>query len=524
MRYPKTFLALTLALAVNLLAQDAARDNEPPPEPSPTETGPTEAAPPDTASTDTASTDTASTETDLPAAPGQMILVGKIDGEISLSESAYVKRLFDAAREAGAEVVAIELNTFGGRVDAAVAIRDALLDAPFDVVVFINKRAISAGALISFAANKIAISPGGTIGAATPIVMQPGQQMAQPVEEKYVSYFRQEMRVTAEARGRDGDIAEAMVDADFEIEGLSEKGKLLTLNTTTALEHGIADIEAATLEEALDKLGYHGVIRSKERTWAEGVAAFLTSQAVASLLFTAMMVLGYMELQTPGFGFFGLGAVLCFLLVFYAHYLVNLAGWEDLLFFAVGVILILLEIFVIPGFGIAGVLGLCSILISAILVFQAGDWGDISFNNPFTQEAVMQVLIATAMGMAATFLMVRYVSLNQNSVLGRRLVLTRSLAAAEGFTSQSAGSDELVGAEGVVLTDLRPAGKALIAGKRRDVETEGEMVDKGATVRVLRRGLGQLVVRKIADAPARLADTDTTDTDTTDTHEERDDA
>ena len=161
-------------------------------------------------------------------APEGTVVVGKIDGEIGLSESAYVKRLIEEAERAEATVLLIELNTFGGRVDAAVAIRDALLDTSIHTAVFINRRAISAGALISLACDSIAIASGGTIGAATPVTQGPGSEVAQPVAEKYVSYFREEMRSTAETNGRNADIAEAMVDADKELPDISPEGKLLT--------------------------------------------------------------------------------------------------------------------------------------------------------------------------------------------------------------------------------------------------------------------------------------------------------
>ena len=218
---------------------------------------------------------------------GGKVVVGRIDGEINLAASAYVKRLIEAATVAEAAVLMIELNTFGGRVDAAVLIRDALIDAPMHTAVFINKRAISAGALISLACHSIAISPGGTIGAATPILGGPGQELPEAVAEKYLSYFRQEMRSTAETRGRDGDIAEAMVDASKEVPGISEEGKLLTLNTKTALEHGMADAEASSLEQALAALELDvGPVEELERSWSEELVGFLTSQAVASLRFS----------------------------------------------------------------------------------------------------------------------------------------------------------------------------------------------------------------------------------------------
>ena len=160
-----------------------------------------------------------------------VVYIAPIEGMIDLGLAPFVQRVLNEAAQEGAAAVVLEINTFGGRVDAAVLIRDALLNARVPTVAFVNKRAISAGALISLAAEKIVMANGGTIGAATPVAMgQPGAP-AQPVAEKTVSYVRKEFRATAEARKRPPIIAEAMVDADVEIPGLIQKGKLLTLTT-----------------------------------------------------------------------------------------------------------------------------------------------------------------------------------------------------------------------------------------------------------------------------------------------------
>lgn len=426
---------------------------------------------------------------------GGKVLVGKIDGEINLAASAYVKRLVEEATVREAAVLMLELNTFGGRVDAAVLIRDALIDAPMHTAVFINKRAISAGALISLACNSIAIGPGGTIGAATPVASGPGQEIPQAVEEKYLSYFRQEMRSTAETRGRNGDVAEAMVDADTEIPGISEKGKLLTLNTQTALEYEIADAEAKSLEEALVKLGLDGPVEELDRTWSESLVGFLTSSAIASMLMLGMMVLGYMELQSPGFGVFGGGALACFLLLYFSHYLVNLAGFEELLLFAIGVVLLTVELFAFPTFGLLGVAGLLAMLTSAVLLLMAGDWSDFSFENPFTLDAMMQVAVSMALSVVVLALLIRYVTFDTRSPLGRRLVLAGALDTSAGFESHER-VENLVGRTGTTLTPLRPAGKIRIDGRRWNVETEGDFVDNGEEVRVLRQEPGRIVVRR----------------------------
>src|SRR3990172_3998792 len=188
-----------------------------------------------------------------------------MEGVIDLGLAPFVQRVLDEATEAGAAAVVLEINTFGGRVDAAVQIRDALLRARVRTVAFVNKRAISAGALISLSAENLVMAGGGTIGAATPVQMgQPGAA-AQPVAEKTVSYMRKEFRATAESRKRPPLLAEAMVDADVEIPGVIEKGKLLTLTTEEALKHKLVDFRADSMESALQQLGLGGAELRRDR-------------------------------------------------------------------------------------------------------------------------------------------------------------------------------------------------------------------------------------------------------------------
>ncbi|MGH7315477.1 MAG: NfeD family protein, partial [Candidatus Rokuibacteriota bacterium] len=225
-----------------------------------------------------------------------------VEGIIDLGLAPFVQRVLDEAAGAGAGAVILEINTFGGRVDAAVLIRDALLRTRVRTVAFVNKRAISAGALISLAATTIVMAEGGTIGAATPVEMgQPGGP-AQPVAEKTVSYVRKEFRATAESRGRPPLLAEAMVDADVEIRGVIAKGKLLTLTTEEALKHKLADFRADGVEAVLERMGLAGAeVRHASPTWAETVLRFLTHPVVSSLLMTIAIFGIIVELRTPGF-------------------------------------------------------------------------------------------------------------------------------------------------------------------------------------------------------------------------------
>ncbi|MEM1180717.1 MAG: hypothetical protein AAGM22_20385 [Acidobacteriota bacterium] len=432
-------------------------------------------------------------------ATGPKVLYGRIDDEINLSTSAFIKRLIDDAKEVDAEILLIDLNTFGGRIDAAVAIRDALLDAPMRTAVFINKRAISAGALMSYACDTIAISPGGTIGAAMPVTGD-GGEIPESVQEKYLSYFREEMRATAETKGRDPDIAEAMVDAEKVVEDVSAEGKLLTLGTKDAVRLGVADFEAENLDAVLAELGTTSAQLARvERSWSEELAAFFTSQAISSMLLLGMMLFGYLELQTPGFGFFGSAAAFCFLLLYFSHYLSNLAGHEELLLFALGLILFGIELLVLPGIGVLAVAGTIAILTSVVMVLSAGDWTDVSFSNPFTVDAMQQVAIVIVLSFIALLLLMRTIAPATSAGTQGGLLLNETLSAEAGYRSHEEAPELEVelGARGAALSQLRPSGRVRFGERRVQVETEGDWIDKGEEVELVRRSEGRLIVRRV---------------------------
>ncbi|MDX1411041.1 MAG: hypothetical protein R3351_02710, partial [Nitrospirales bacterium] len=281
------------------------------------------------------------------------VWVASVEGVIDLGLAPFLQRVLHEATTAEAKAVVLEINTFGGRVDAAVLIRDALLDSKIQTVAFINKRAISAGALISLAADKIVMADGGTIGAATPVQIGMPGAPAQPVAEKTVSYMRKEFRATAEKRNRPPLIAEAMVDADVEIPDVIEKGKLLTLTTDEALNHKVVDFRANSLEAVLQSLSLaNAMVHGTSETWAETLVRFLTHPVVSSLLMMLGMLGVFMELRVPGFGLPGTVGLVSLALFFWGHGLVRLAGLEELLLVALGLILVGVEIFFVPGFGI----------------------------------------------------------------------------------------------------------------------------------------------------------------------------
>ena len=420
-----------------------------------------------------------------------VVYVVPIEGIIDLGLAPFVQRVLDEAADAGAAAVILEINTFGGRVDAAVQIRDTLLNSRVRTVAFVNKRAISAGALISLAAEKLVMAGGGTIGAATPVQMgQPGAA-AQPVSEKTVSYVRKEFRATAESRKRLPLLAEAMVDPDVAIPGVIEKGKLLTLTTEEALKHKLADFRADTMESVLQQLGLGGAeIRRASPNWAENLVRFLTHPVVSSLLMTIAMVGIVVELRTPGFGVAGGLGIGSLALFFWGHWLVQLAGWEELLLAGIGVILLAAEIFVIPGFGFAGVLGIVAILAGLILsLVGAGDTSEVVLMA--TGRVVFSLLIA----LVASLVMLRFLP---RLPFGRRLILEAGLPTLQGYGSAPDSDRRWLGKRGRASSSLRPAGIVEIEGERVDVVSDGELIDAGQFVEVTRVDGNRIVVRQVA--------------------------
>jgi membrane-bound serine protease (ClpP class) len=416
------------------------------------------------------------------------VYVARIDGIIDLGLAPFVRRVLDEAAAAGAAAVVLEVNTFGGRVDAAVLIRDALLGAQIPTVAFIDKRAISAGALISLAAKTIAMADGSTIGAATPV--QAGAEGAQPVSEKTVSYMRKEFRATAESRGRPPLIAEAMVDADVVIPGLIDKGKLLTLTTTEALKHKVADFRADTLQAVLDRLALGGArVHRVSANWAEHVVRVLTHPILSSVLMTIGMLGIIVELRTPGFGLPGALGITSLALFFWGHWLVQLAGWEELLLVGLGLVLLALELFVIPGFGVAGILGILAFAGGlALSLIGAGTTWDV------VVDAVGRVALSALLALAAFAVLMRFLP---RLPMGHRLILDTALAALTGAAPEAEGDQRWLGKRGTTTSPLRPAGVADFEGERVDVVSRGEYIEAGEPIEVVRIEGNRIVVRRV---------------------------
>ncbi len=415
-----------------------------------------------------------------------VVYVVDVSGDIDLGLPPYVGRIINEAERENADAIILRVNTFGGRVDAATQIKDAVMNAGITTVAFIDKRAISAGALISIACEKIFMVPGGTIGAVTPVT-----QEGQKVPEKFVSYMRSEMRATAESRGRDPRIAEAMVDEDIEIDGVIEAGKLITFTTDEAIEFGYCDGEVNSLRDVLSIIGLDNAeIREPGTNWAEQVVRFLNHPIISSLLITVGMLGLIMEVRSPGWGVPGTMALVALGLFFGTQYILALADVIDIVLFLVGVGLLLVEAFVIPGFGVAGVLGILCMM-AGLFMALAGSWPFVTSDDIY--RSIFTLAGSVALTITGAIVLTKFLP---KTKLFSTFVLSEEQKRELGYSSH-ADHKELVGKEGIALTTLRPSGTALIDDERVDVVSDGGYIEANKPVRVVRIEGIRIIVREI---------------------------
>lgn len=426
---------------------------------------------------------------------GRRIVTIPIDEDIDPGLAAFVDRTFSDMQPN--DVAVLIVKTFGGRIDSAVQIRDRLLKSKVPTVAFIDERAISAGALISLACDTIIMTPSATLGAAAPVLIGDDGKMTN-VDAKVISYMRAEMKATAEAKGRRGDIAEAMVDAALEIKDIDDKDHILTLTTDKALELGFANAKADDFEAAIKTLNLVKAPREDRKTApAERFARFITDGAVASILMTLGIMALFFELGHPGTAIGGIIAVVCFALFFGGQYAASLAGWEELVVFGIGILLLALEVLVLPGFGVAGIAGIAAIIVAFVMATVELEipW-DVSLELGYVQEMIKAAALRIVLGLVALVAsLVIFVRFFGRTRLGRQLVLQTATASSEGYVAKQ--PSELVGKRGEVVTTLRPSGIAMIEGARMDVVSLGDFIERGASVEVIRVDGNRIVVRAV---------------------------
>ena len=409
---------------------------------------------------------------DLAGAQGVVYRID-VTGTVENGLAPYVARSLADAAAAGAAAAYLNIDTPGGRVDAAERISDAVRGAAIPVYSFVNPRAFSAGALIAISADSVYMRPGAVLGAATPVDGQGTR-----ASEKMVSAMRAEFRAVAEERGLDPRIAEAMVDERVEVPGIKREGELVTLTTAEALRAGYARAEVKDEAALLQAVGLGGArVVVAEPNWAELVVRFLTNPLVAPLLLS-LGVLGLLvEIKTGAFGLGGILSLASLGLFFGSSFVLGLAGWEEILLLGLGMIAIAVEVLVLPGFGVAGILGITAVGAAIVLAMMgaAPTTGDLL-------QALAVLAAAIVITVAIAFAWLRHLP---NSGRFGGLFLRGGMDRADGFISAEP-RDDLVGRDGVALTDLRPAGTARFGGERIDVVTEGEYLAQGSAVRIIR--------------------------------------
>ncbi|MSR22452.1 MAG: nodulation protein NfeD [Gemmatimonadetes bacterium] len=417
-----------------------------------------------------------------------------VQGEIELGLAPFIERSLMEAAEAGASVVILDIDTPGGRVDAAERIADALNDSEVPVFAFVNRRAFSAGAMISLATQKIYMRPGSVIGAATPIT---GEGERAP--EKIVSAMRSTMRALAEARGLDPRVAEAMVDENIGLPGVVEVGRLLTLTTQEAVRLGYA-VQVEDWDVLMTTLGTSGnQIVDQTVNWAERVVRFFSNPIVAPFLLTLGFLGLLVELHIPGLGVAGAVGGLALVLFFGSHVIVGLAGFEELILFAVGAVLLLVEVFLIPGVGVVGILGALAMLAGVYMSMLGGIPTIVDFTRAGTVLSTSLALI-----LVSSWLIIRRLPASRR-LMNLGILLGQASRRNTGFTS-SVPRVDLLGAEGVAATDLRPAGTGQFGEERVDVVTESEWIARGSPIRIVASEGYRQVVRLVPSPEDKVED------------------
>ncbi len=419
-----------------------------------------------------------------------LVYVYEIKENIGPPARHRTQRAFEEADSLNADFILLHMNTYGGTVNDADSIRTRIMQSRIPVMVFIDNNAASAGALISIATDRIYMRPGGNIGAAT-VVDATGEE----VPDKFQSYMRSIMRSTAEAKGRDPNIAQAMVDASIEVEGVSEAGKVLTFTASEAMRWGFCEGMPENIPRLLEVAGIENYEIVEQRlTFTDRIIQFLINPIVSGILI--MLILGgiYFELQSPGVGFPILAAATAALFYFAPLYIEGLASHYEIILFILGLILVAIELFAIPGFGVTGILGVLSMITGLALAMVGNEGFD------FTGVALSEILMAFMIVIIATFL-----SLSGSFYIGDKLFSTTRFGElaldavqekSSGFTSADATMSTLTGKTGVAFTMLRPSGKVEIDDDVYDATALTGFVDKGEAVKVVKYETSQVFVVK----------------------------
>jgi len=434
------------------------------------------------------------------ARSGKRMMHIPISGTIDSALPFFVKRGIVKAEQFKADIIVLDINTLGGDANAAILIRDALVECKIPTYAYIS-RAISAGALIALSTDQMWMVKGGTIGAAQPYILGLGGESGKsPVPEgKLISYLSGEFASTARRKGHDQDIARAFVDPDYGLKGIQEKGRPLTLSDEGAMKNNFISGTCMDYEEFLDKIGYKDAERrTAQLSNAEIIARFI-SNPLYSWIFLVIGILGLaIEFKTPGFGGGGLAGGLSLALFFWGNHIARLTSWFEIILFFIGAVLILIEVFVIPGFGFVGISGIGLVLLSLFLAMLRLPPSGFGFGSWRLIGPLSSLVISLAIATFSIFLLIKYFP---KSRLWKHLRLKTEIDALGGHVAPP-DLARLLGATGYTESTLRPAGAVRIEGVRYDAKSECGYIQEATPVRVIRIDSASLVVEPVEQKPA----------------------
>lgn len=422
------------------------------------------------------------------AEPGPVYVV-PLDGSVSSAQFFFLRRALKDAEQAGASAFVIDMNTFGGAVDAAMENMDALLKTSVPTYTYINPRAISAGALIAVATGKIYMAPTAVIGAAAP-VLSTGEDVPKTMNDKTVSMLSAMARAASQKNGHNPDIAEAFILKDKEVKigdvVINRPDSLLTLSAQEAARviNG-KPVLAVAVEPSLEAMLAHaklmGEVRRVQPTGFERAAFWLTT--LAPLLLLGGIIGAYIEFKTPGFGLPGVASIICFTLFFAGHYIAGLAGYEVIVLFVIGLVLVILELLVFTGTLIPGIVG-------AVLMVGALIWAMVDRypSESWWPESEMLVRPLANLGLATVLAILTGAFLAKflpRTSFYHRIVLSAETPSGPGISIPSVSSALPTDAVGVAITNLRPSGRAEFDGQLVDVVSQGDWIGAGCQIRVV---------------------------------------
>lgn len=403
-------------------------------------------------------------------AQDETVYVVPIKGEINRATHNYVRDVVDDLNQrTDVEAIIFEIDTYGGLIEEAEKIKNVIVSTNIPTISYVNSTAASAGALVTIASEKVVVAPSATIGSAETI----------PNTEKIMSHWKSVLRDTAQLRGRDTQIIEAMADANVVVEGISPAGSLLSLTSQEAYEYGIADFVAADVSQILEEFNLSANVEVEEEGLQVRLAKYISSPVVSSLLLTIAFVGLVVEIFTPGFGIGGTISLIGFGLYFGGNILAGNSNWTSLVMFVIGLILLIIE-GIVPGFGLPGISGIILIIVGTVLAM-----GNVSI-------ALLSLSIAIIITTIVTIILVK---MGYKSKILNRVILQSRTESDRGFVS-SDSRDDLLGKEGITLSGLRPAGYIDIEGHRLDALSEGAFIPKDAKIIVVKVEGSKIIVRR----------------------------